>query len=112
MKRIANIIAAVTIVGAEVASVGLATTSASAQESTRQQVARQQRLILQQQRQILQNQRLLDAQNQRLASRHEAPAYTGDATTNAIAGLLGFSCPPHYYINRARGCLPDLDYVR
>ena len=113
MKRAAGKTVAIAIIIAESASIGLAsTTSVSAQESTRQQVTRQQSLILQQQRQFLRNQQLLDAQNKRLAGRHESPPYTGDATTNAIAGLLGFSCPPHYYINRARGCLPDLDYIR
>ena len=98
---------AVVIVLAEVATIGLgATSSVSAQDSTRSQIRRQQQLILRQQREIESNQRRIEGQREHLV---RSPV-TGEAIDERKLpkGLLsGFlhSCPMVFAYKLFVGCV-------
>ena len=109
MRHQAGKLVAIAIVVAELASVGLAATSASAQESgqTQRQIRRQQQIILQQQKQILENQRRLASQKEQIVERSPV---TGEAIDERklpkglLSGILP-SCPLGFAYNPFVGCV-------
>ena len=109
MKRKSNTLVAIAIVVGELASVGLATTSASAQDTAQQrrEIKRQQQLILQQQSEILSNQRRLEGQKAQIVERSPVtgePIDEQKLPKGLLSGVIP-SCPLGFIYNLFTGCV-------
>ncbi len=109
MGHAAKKYAAIAIVMAELVSLGVAATSASAQDTaqSRREIRRQQEIILQQQKQILENQRRLEGQKEQLTERSPVTGQAIDERKlpkGILSGVIP-SCPLGFQYNLFVGCV-------
>ena len=108
MARVANTYVAIAIVVAELLSLGMTATAASAQDTVkeRRQIRQQQQIILEQQRQILSNQRRLDSQKEQITRSPVTgePVDESKLPKGLLSGILP-ACPLGFAYNPFVGCV-------